>query len=307
MAFPSWCRSKLSTAGLVALAFGTIGNTGCRTTPPKPQAAGLGDEIIVAGQPFHTGTRIVTWMDPGGYDAYRGAGRFIPRQGLQGSDGNLAALQNVVDQLVLHYDGCGLSRICFGKLHERGLSVHFLLDLDGTIYQTLDLQERALHATTSNDRSIGIEIANLGAYPPGDTREFDEWYPRDAAGQVFVKVPKVAGDPHFFTPNFTARPARSSPIHGALQGRELVQYDFTPEQYAALAKLTAALCSVFPKIKCDFPRDSAGRLITQKLSDAALAKYQGILGHFHIQENKTDPGPAFQWDKFIDGARKLLR
>src|SRR5262245_47731080 len=28
-----------------------------------------GDEIVVAGQMFHTGSRVVTWMDPGGYDA----------------------------------------------------------------------------------------------------------------------------------------------------------------------------------------------------------------------------------------------
>jgi N-acetyl-anhydromuramyl-L-alanine amidase AmpD len=37
-----------------------------------------------------------------------------------------------------------------------------MLDLDGTIYQTLDLKERASHATIANSRSIGIEIANMG-------------------------------------------------------------------------------------------------------------------------------------------------
>jgi len=37
---------------------------------------------------------------------------------------------------------------CFKVLHDhRDLSVHFMLDLDGTIYQTLDLKERAWHAT----------------------------------------------------------------------------------------------------------------------------------------------------------------
>ena len=41
--------------------------------------------------------------------------------------------------------------------------MHFLLDLDGTIYQTLDLKERALHVGASNTRSVGVEIANLGA------------------------------------------------------------------------------------------------------------------------------------------------
>ena len=53
------------------------------------------------------------------------------------------------------------------RLHDRrGLSVHFLLDVDGTLYQTLDLRERAWHAGESffrgrrccNDFSIGIEL-----------------------------------------------------------------------------------------------------------------------------------------------------
>ena len=38
-----------------------------------------------------------------------------------------------------------------------------------------------------------------------------------------------------------------------IQGEDLVQYDFTPEQYAALTKLTAALCKIFPKLKCRYP------------------------------------------------------
>src|SRR5689334_20499914 len=35
-----------------------------------------GDEIVVAGHLFHTGSRVVTWMDPRGYDAYRVERRF---------------------------------------------------------------------------------------------------------------------------------------------------------------------------------------------------------------------------------------
>jgi len=31
-----------------------------------------------------------------------------------------------------------------------------------------------------------------------------------------------------------------------------------------------------------------------------------VMGHFHIQTNKVDPGPAFQWDRVIQGARRLL-
>jgi N-acetyl-anhydromuramyl-L-alanine amidase AmpD len=302
---------------LVALAL-----AGCRTAPSRPAAPRGGDEIIVAGQRFHTGTRVITWLEPGGYNAYHPARRFAPLaadgrkltpmpvkwfdQRPGGSD--LPALQRTVDQFVLHYDSEGLSKTCFAVLHDRrGLSVHFLLDLDGTIYQTLDLRERAWHATTANSRSIGIEIANIGAFSPGDNHEFNDWYRRGVQGRIFIQVPATVGDPLIHTPKFTGRPARPAPIRGVVQGLALEQYDFTPEQYAALARLTAALCGVFPNLKCDYPRDSAGKPSTQKLPEEELARFQGILGHFHVQTNKVDPGPAFQWDKMIDEARRLRK
>jgi N-acetyl-anhydromuramyl-L-alanine amidase AmpD len=85
---------------------------------------------------------------------------------VRGGGWDLPLLQREVDQFVIHFDVAGTSRQCFKTLHDlRGLSVQFMLDLDGTIYQTLDLKERAWHATTSNNRSVGIEIANMGAYP----------------------------------------------------------------------------------------------------------------------------------------------
>lgn len=325
-------RAVLALALLFSLA-------GC-ITRPGTLAKRKGDEIVVAGQLFHTGTKVVTWMDPGGYDAYRTERRFAPyeqsswsktqeakvdlkepaRYGLRfqkltpeeierfrGGGWDLPSLQRVVDQFVLHYDVCGIAKQCFNVLHDhRGLSVHFMLDLDGTIYQTLDLKERAYHATISNHRSIGIEIANMGAYGPGDTKTLDTWYVRDANGRPYIKVPEKLGDPLIRTANFTARPRRDEPVRGTIQGQDLVQYDLTPQQYEALAKLTAALSRVFPKIKLDYPRGPDGQVLPHKLPDDQLAAYEGVLGHYHIQTNKTDPGPALDWDKVIDGAKRSL-
>jgi N-acetylmuramoyl-L-alanine amidase len=324
---------------LLLLLAGALVLGGCWHPPGKPLKR-KGDEIVVAGQLFHIGTKVVTWMDPGGYDAYRVERRFAPyeqsswaktqelkpdlkdpaRYGLRfqkltpeqiervrGGGWDLPMLRGVVDQFVLHYDVCGIAKQCFNILHDhRGLSVHFMLDIDGTIYQTLDLKERAFHATTSNHRSVGIEIANMGAYGPADTKTLDTWYPRDAQGQAYIQVPEKLGDPLIHTKDFTGRPARPEPVSGNVQGQDLVQYDLTPEQYAALIKLTAALHRIFPKINLDYPRDAAGNLVTVKLPDDQLAKYEGVLGHYHIQTKKTDPGPALKWDKVIDGARRLL-
>ncbi|MCC6320355.1 MAG: N-acetylmuramoyl-L-alanine amidase [Phycisphaerales bacterium] len=240
---------------------------------------------------------------------------------IRGGGWDLTTLQRCVDQFVLHYDVCGTSRQCFRVLHDmRGLSVHFMLDIDGTIYQTLDLKERAWQATTSNDRSIGIEIANIGAYPPSDLSVLNQWYqptptrlsgdqpdgPASSVAWPIITIPPRLGDGGLRRPG-TYGPDRPGPIVGQVQGRELAMYDLTPEQYDSLIKLTAALCTVFPRIPCDYPRDAEGNLVLDKLPDDALAAYTGILGHYHIQANKIDPGPALQWDRVVAGARRLVQ
>src|ERR1700722_20002639 len=53
--------------------------TGCGTVPSAGQLEPRrGDEIVAAGQCFHTGTLVVLWLDPGGYDGYRVERHFGP-------------------------------------------------------------------------------------------------------------------------------------------------------------------------------------------------------------------------------------
>jgi N-acetylmuramoyl-L-alanine amidase len=314
---------------------------GCVSRPPGELLPRQGDEIMVAGQLFHTGTRVVLWSDPGGFDAYRVEQRFTPwtkadwdnsktnldtprtpnrysvrENGLspedlervRGGGWDMVSLQEKVDQLVIHYDVVGTSRACFRALQDqRDLSTHFLLDLDGTIYQTLDVKERARHATTSNDRSVGVEIANVGAYTRTQPNPFTNWYHHNLDGTMALVIPPHSGPNPEFTGKFFGGPVRRAPVSGIVQGQTLSQYDFTEQQYRALARLTAALCTVLPKIRCDYPRDAQGRLATGKLPDPRLKAYQGVLGHYHIQTDKIDPGPALQWDYVIGEARRLMR
>ena len=62
----------------------------------------------------------------------------------------------------------------------------------------------------------------------------------------------------------------------------------------------------FPRINCAYPQDTGGKLVNHKLTDAELKSYQGLLGHFHLQSGKVDPGPAFNWGYLVDHARRLL-
>ncbi|QDU85085.1 N-acetyl-anhydromuranmyl-L-alanine amidase [Planctomycetes bacterium Pla163] len=294
-----------------------------------------GQEIVVAGQLFHVGAPVVLWIDEDGYDAYRpwkhfeaedegaeqkaryGARRLTPSgraqtdaEALAAKNGqwSLADLREVVDQFVIHYDVCGTSEVCYRVLQDgRGLSVHFMLDVDGTIYQTLDLDERAWHATIANDRSVGIEIAQPGAATLADRGRLDEWYEESASGgPTRVTLPERFGDGGVATTGFEGFSARAEPVVGAINGTELVQYDFTPQQYESLAKLTAALHRALPRIELDYPREADGSPLMRTMTRAEFDRHSGLIGHYHVQSNKQDPGPAFDWERVVRDARGHL-
>jgi N-acetylmuramoyl-L-alanine amidase len=323
---------RMPGAGLFGLVV-VVGTWGCAPQPGQPLGR-TGDEIVVCGRLFHTGTPVVTWLDPGGYDTYRIHRKFEPDEVMPSNPAGkretparygswryplpeafaeavrergwtLEELQEVVDLFVIHYDVCGTSRRCFKVLHDlRGLSVQFMLDVDGTIYQTLDLKERAWHAGKANSRSVGVEIANIGAYP--DMKTLSEWYGEDETGALRLTLPSWLGESGIRTVDFVARPAMPQLVRGVVQGRELYQYNYTPQQYESLIKLTAALCRVFPKLKCDAPRDENGAVINHVLNEDQYENFAGLLGHWHVTRNKIDPGPAFDWFRVLNGARRYL-
>jgi N-acetyl-anhydromuramyl-L-alanine amidase AmpD len=305
--------------------------TGCVSGPTRGSPGG---SIVVAGVAFDTGAPVITWKDAGGYDAYQEQRHFEPSEilpskpargcntprrygtrslkGLEshtaarvGESGyDLAALREKVDQFVIHYDVCGTSRRCFKVLHDlRGLSVHFLLDIDGTIYQTMDLAERGRHATISNDRSVGIEIAHIGAYPGLDVLR--KWYVPETSLDMRIQLPESMGDGGVRTPAYTGRPRRRGLFEQVLNGNRVVQYDFTDAQYQSLARLARALNRALPKIRLRVPRGPDGEVVPKKLPAGDLDAFQGVLGHYHIQTNKSDPGPAFDWDYLLRTARTL--
>jgi N-acetylmuramoyl-L-alanine amidase len=240
-----------------------------------------GSSIIVAGQPFEVGRPVVLWSDPQGFDGYQTTcidqsggccdtenKRYGVRNGVHTKQ--LDELQGIVSQFVLHFDGCVNSRSCFKSMHNRprprggvgcGLSAHFMIDADGTIYQTLDLIERAYHAEEANTASIGVEICNRGRVDRG------EW-------------PKLPAD-------YRTRPTRDIVVNG----EHHVAYEFRPEQYDSIIALTRVLLRIFPKIKPVVPEQPDGQLILDTLPDPMA--FAGILGHLHVdlQKQKWDPGP----------------
>lgn len=249
-------------------------------TLPPPHA------IIIAGQRIPIAAKVVLWSDLGGLNGYAHpeVQSFAERDRTRDGPWDLKMVQEAVDQFVIHYDVAGSSTRCFEVLQQRNLSVHFMIDTDGTIYQSLDVKERAWHATRANSRSVGVEIAHPGAYLPEQSAVLDEWYRQH-----------------------DVKPARSEAIVGEVQGQPYRMYDFTAAQYESLIQLTATLCKALPRISCDYPREPDGRVINHVLSESQFLAHHGLIGHYHIQQEKQDPGPAFQWDYVVDGARTLLK
>jgi N-acetyl-anhydromuramyl-L-alanine amidase AmpD len=296
------------------------------TKPKRPVAAGA---LLVAGEKVPVALAVVGPDDPGGFDASRERCFFHPerelpsapapgcdeprRYGVRSAAGlppataarvtasgfDRAALAERVDQVVLHYDAAGTSRRCFEVLHdERGLSAHFLLDVDGTLRQTLDLAHRARHATVSNDRSVGIEIAHVGAYPQESS--FVAFYAADPDGRLRLTIPARFGPP----PGGPFRPARDGFLRGTVNGAALVQPDYTEAQYRTLEALLPELRRLLPRIGDRVPREPGGAVREDALDAPDLAEFRGVLGHSHVQRDKHDPGPAFDWDRIEAALRR---
>ncbi len=77
---------------------------------------------------------------------------------------------SVLDMIILHYTDTISLQNSIDVMLENGVSAHYLIDLNGDIYQLIDEEKRAWHAglsywngvTDINSHSIGIEIQNNG-------------------------------------------------------------------------------------------------------------------------------------------------
>jgi len=159
------------------------------------------------------------------------------------------------DRIVLHWTGGeGSGPQVFQVLKTRGLSIHFVVDGTGTIWQFLDpASDHAYHAgRVENPRSIGIEVSCYG---------FRRW-PRS--------IPEKGADRKVYPCTIHGRPRHVA--------------DYRPEQHKAIAALCSALCDSLgiPKRVHVDPR--------RCLSVAERKHMAGVIGHYHISPRKLDPG-----------------
>lgn len=136
--------------------------------------------LIFGGEAFPINWhKVVLWTEKGGLASQEGCYRNM-----------IGEPKRDVRFFVNHWDVCLSSTSCQNVLNQRKISVHFLVDNDGTIYQTTDLQNICWHAGGSNwnNWSIGVEISN--AY----YLKYQDWYVKNGYGpRPIVKGAKVNG------------------------------------------------------------------------------------------------------------------
>jgi N-acetylmuramoyl-L-alanine amidase len=249
--------------------------------------------VIIAGQEFPIEIPIKTWHETG-WDAtiqacvrpqnpcegtfpygQKGA-KFDRRYALRptlrkyGMNPPLDAVKALLNQFIFHHDGCFDSAMCWEVLHnERGLSCHFLVDWDGTIFQTIDLAFMAYHAAEYNIPSIGVEMSNRG---------------------------EAAKDQGYYSKKGKKRNITTCTINNS----KILTFDFTDDQIKAMHALCGALTRLLPNIPIEYPQDQPGQPAHYTLKDAF--SFKGYMGHYHCTERKWDPGP-FDFKTFCEKLR----
>lgn len=260
--------------------------------------------VIIGGKAFATDARIVNMKDypywdatslecqptpinakppceaaPGGgeypYGPPKGYSKYVQRYSTRpalrradwkgGMNAPYEAVKSVIKQFVIHHDNCFTAEMCWRVLqNERGLSCHFLVDNDGTIYQTLDLALMGYHASEWNMSSIGVELCNFGS-----AKEKPNLY---ASGKYGPDRPTI--------------PCK-------INGHTYLAFDYTPAQYEQMKKLSRALLRLLPNLPAEYPQSSPGQQSWDTLPKPASLAFAGYIGHYHLTEEKWDPG---WWD-----------
>ena len=176
--------------------------------------------------------------------------------------------------IVTHFDVCLSAKSCYRVLKKKGISSHFVIDNDGTIYQMVDTANEAWHAGNGkvNRASIGIDISNAFY------TKYQKYYKKRGHG---------------------TRPVLTNlKVHGATVKECL---GFYPVQIKAYKALVKALCGYY-SIPMECPLDDDGKLLRKVHKPSVKAKFNGVVNHFHLTRGKIDT-LNLEMDKVLEEIR----
>lgn len=260
-----------------------------KTTPGSPQQLiGPGTDpstcIAVGGELFDIGIPVLKWFEEGGFDGYttervvhstynERADRWDERVVRGRRYGKRRGGPKAIDQIVLHHtggDGDGAARVYNTLFRDRRLSVHFVVDDDGRVFQFLDVMEKAWHAGKANRQSVGIEC-NL--------------------------FPLVDAKPNYYSERRNDR-TNNVPHDTAtfvVHGRTFNSFVMPDVQVDSACRLSAGIWAALhratglPRFEVAplFPHDEGGQIPRTNID--APQEHEGLIAHFHLTPRKIDP------------------
>ena len=245
---------NLSADGMVgSMTYRRIYNHRIQHVSTWERKMGGGSHIVYGGNFFNIDwDKVILWDN---------------ENGLKAKEGNYRKSSSLrkPSLFVNHWDVCLSSSTCQDVLDKRGISCHFLIDNDGTIYQTMDINDIAWHAGNANNFSIGVEISNVYY------TKYDEWYIKNNLGK---------------RPRWT----------GTVRGKELEEHlGFYDVQIHAAQKLWKAISNA-----CDIPLrcPAENGTMIDRFYPPAMNGWKGIIHHFHVSDKKIDCG-GFDLYKYL--------
>lgn len=240
--------------------------------------------IIIDGRLFDIGVRVVKWHEKEGFSGYdvstvlvkerdeRSEGYTVRR--IRGARyGKRRDGYNSITQFMFHHtggDGDGAARV-YDTLHnKRRLSVHFVIDDDGTVFQFLDPFAKAWHAGSHNNCSVGVEM-NLFPLVNKKTNYYSE-----------------------------KRNARTNNVHHEIgeqlrNGQKYRCFQMPEKQVDSGARLAAGVWAGLYKVTGEerftetplFPSTDIGSIHSSAFKGAR--DHVGLIGHFQATRRKIDP------------------
>jgi hypothetical protein len=241
--------------------------------------------IVVGGALFDVGVPVYKWFDPEGHDGYTEK-RIVRKRYDERADrhtrrvisgrryGKRRRGLKSIRQFLVHHtggDGSGAGRVYNTLFNYRRLSVHFVVDDNGAVWQFLDVLEKAWHAGKHNEISVGVEC-NL--------------------------YPLAEKSPDYYSPERNERTGNSPHEVDTyyVHGQRIRAFVMPPPQVDSAARIAAGTWAALyhqtgaPRFSVPpiFPRSTEGTEIAQTEVPDAL-HHTGLIGHYHATRRKIDP------------------
>lgn len=195
------------------------------------------------------------------------------------------AERHAKDLIVLHFTAGPSARSAFNTWagSSSRIATAYIVDVDGAVYETFDPSYWAYHLGIKgavslshhhDQRSIGIELVNVGPLKPNAGGDLCWWPPQNRFERKWCSPAERS--------LYVKRPYRGYSHYAA----------FPEAQIRSLSPLVQVLCRRF-SIPARLP-DPAHLLVASP--SGYFRNFTGIASHQNFRADKFDVGPAFPWE-----------